>query len=1606
MSFLYAGKDERMNKKNNKPKKLLVLLLSAAMLMTSVFSMPISYADEKKEAPTDNETMQVGVSGVVDEDADVEPISKKVSDETMYTPLYLLKHGNSKYLDTSKIDLRTLAKPVTVARGIATYNYDKQKEWKYTANSLASMYYEVPVYDVDKESDYYVAIPNVALNNKEIGTYDFVLGYNNDYGESIDDYVYDDNIVYIKKSVVDHPKNEHALNSDDVVLAMQLNYYFKGTETGEDDMFSKTIPVHVLSGKSETPEHKTVKIENIFADESVSFPVGEYDKDKVSVLLNGMIIPIDSKAFDIKNGILTIYSSAAVIGSVNVVVEDKDFLEMIMDEMVEKAYAGARVTPSEMAYYKTKKGNRIILATDLSDMFVGWRGHYQAPSGTSIQNCGTQVYDASSIAHFKNLPEWENSLQYMYGAYTSHTAASNPSAGYWAIASYTKGQFIQNGHDISRNTEYTLYGSDSDTKKTMYRWVRTFTSENGDGKLERNNGTAENNNGRLSGNDIGGYNNFAIPFPGSKIYGDDTNLVSLNADGENTYDGYNKKQKNIRFDMKTASGASVLDAGSYFGASCAHLNNSTADEGTYDGANKRTVYVSCLAMDESPEDGAEPYIVLAFAIRGISAQEALAIYKFQINAYGYICFNKVQKKANSKDGTIPEKGAKFRVWNKKYNSYDAARAAGSEYAQTLTQSGSAPVISGELHNGTYRVEQISAGDQKDVAKLLAPFDMEVEAGEYSYFYRTGDSGKVSFGSEDEESDVKEKLKDSKFCVNAPYNFDLRIRKLSEDYILGHFGTDTLNSVEVKFALEAVKDDDTVATDPVEKSTNGDGIVEFKNVEAGTYKITETVTAPGFFNNPDTASAIIVIGVGGTIKSIDKIGHDSSAVIGIDPDTETSDDTTKLLTWVKKDTPQNTTLDVFKNRSFKNEANEVELQPQPNVEFNLYAKGDIVSYDGHKDHVYYKDGELIQGIVIDEQTGERKYYVDGKEVNTEEYRIITDSKGKWHSEDTHWKYYPLTNNDSEYVMQEMYTWEKGEHISFTDDEKAYLTDIWVNSLKKSAADPLEGEGEMSFEKILNHGIDITKNTVRNDDGNIDEKGMYSSNGYYIDDNVFDNFIRNRIAKFISEGSSVIKNEQDISVGSISRDVMVISPAEAATPVSYEFQVLPFESDQLTTEHTSSFTDDQVPILETDAELNGKTFIPKTGTVTLKDTIKYDNLTPGLTYEVRGSLYDKETGKLLEDKDGDPITATAKFTPKRKAGTKVVSFKFDAELVKGALVAYEKLFLDGDVVGSHEDPDDDDQTVKKEPNIGTYLTADEDKVAIGSEKTEFVDTITYEGFDPGSTYVFEGTLMVKDTGDPLVENGKEVKAVSEEFIPPKASGTAEIRFTIDTRDYIGKEIVAFEVAYEVKNGNKTQVAEHKDLGDADQTVRIEEEPDQPEIGTYLTDKEGHKSVTAGKKTVLVDTVKYKNLDTEKWYRFKGTLVLKSTGDPLVEHGKKVTAYSRKFKPKTSDGSVNVIFKLDTRKYAGKEVVAYEVAYELDGDKKTWIAEHKDLNDEAQTVRIEKAEEPEAEPEKPETPTRTSGPKTGDNNKVGLLIGLLCASLAALVALIRKKFHKPIK
>lgn len=93
------------------------------------------------------------------------------------------------------------------------------------------------------------------------------------------------------------------------------------------------------------------------------------------------------------------------------------------------------------------------------------------------------------------------------------------------------------------------------------------------------------------------------------------------------------------------------------------------------------------------------------------------------------------------------------------------------------------------------------------------------------------------------------------------------------------------------------------------------------------------------------------------------------------------------------------------------------------------------------------------------------------------------------------------------------------------------------------------------------------------------------------------------------------------------------------------------------------------------------------------------------------------------------------------------------------------------------------------------------------------------------------MVKDTKDPLVENGKPIEVTSEPFQPKKPDGTAKITFVVNTSNLEGKELVAFETAYRLEDYKKdddiskiktTVVAEHKDINDKGQTVKISQKP----------------------------------------------------------------------------------------------------------------------------------------------------------------------------------------
>ena len=176
--------------------------------------------------------------------------------------------------------------------------------------------------------------------------------------------------------------------------------------------------------------------------------------------------------------------------------------------------------------------------------------------------------------------------------------------------------------------------------------------------------------------------------------------------------------------------------------------------------------------------------------------------------------------------------------------------------------------------------------------------------------------------------------------------------------------------------------------------------------------------------------------------------------------------------------------------------------------------------------------------------------------------------------------------------------------------------------------------------------------------------------------------------------------------------------------------------------------------------------------------------------------------------------------------------------------------------------------------------------------------------------------------------------------------------------------------------------------------------PEIGTTLTGDKKAKEVDPCKETTLTDVVEYKALDPSKWYMIEGTLMVKDTGDPLVEHGHEVTVWSEPFQPKKPNGKVKVTFVIDTRNLKGKELVAFETAYRINDYEEgkdlsettlTQVAEHKDINDEGQTVLVKDG--PEVSP----------APKTGDNTLIWVYGVLFAGALGSMLALVIKEYVK---
>ena len=153
-----------------------------------------------------------------------------------------------------------------------------------------------------------------------------------------------------------------------------------------------------------------------------------------------------------------------------------------------------------------------------------------------------------------------------------------------------------------------------------------------------------------------------------------------------------------------------------------------------------------------------------------------------------------------------------------------------------------------------------------------------------------------------------------------------------------------------------------------------------------------------------------------------------------------------------------------------------------------------------------------------------------------------------------------------------------------------------------------------------------------------------------------------------------------------------------------------------------------------------------------------------------------------------------------------------------------------------------------------------------------------------------------------------------------------------------IPAFDV---VVSRNKVVV----DLG----TLTDEYEPEII-IHTTATDKvTGEKSIVAGKNVTIVDTVTLDGLTKGTKYQLKGWQMVKSENAQLLIDGEPVeNDYT--FTAKKSEMEVEVSYTFNASALGGKDLVTFEELYDLSNpDEPTKVAEHKDIEDEGQTVTI---------------------------------------------------------
>ena len=381
----------------------------------------------------------------------------------------------------------------------------------------------------------------------------------------------------------------------------------------------------------------------------------------------------------------------------------------------------------------------------------------------------------------------------------------------------------------------------------------------------------------------------------------------------------------------------------------------------------------------------------------------------------------------------------------------------------------------------------------------------------------------------------------------------------------------------------------------------------------------------------------------------------------------------------------------------------------------------------------------------------------------------------------------------------------------------------------------------------------------------------------------------------------------------------------------------------------------------ADKTGTTMVYAETGAAVTDTVILQGTASGKNYRVEGRIVDQETGETVTDGAGKEITAAVDFTGKAGSQSVTVNYSFDASTMAGGkYVVFESVYLmDGEekiLMATHEDLADKDQTFtvpKIETNL--YDASTMTNISYPGDNIELRDILSYTGLEPGKTYTVSSRLVHQDTGETYVDgDGKSMDLKDHfQFTPEESDGDVEVSIPIN-----GSNLSGCLVAYQTVTLNGDMIGKHEDITSETQTLFV------PGIQTSATDKEtGSKYIKADPEMTIVDAVTFENMQDGMAVILKATLMDKETGEALKDaNGDPITA-EHEFVPDGTSGTENVEITFDGTNLKGKTVVVFEEAWMGD----LLVAQHKDLTDEAQTLKI------------PGISTSAVNQETGDRNGI---------------------------